>query len=163
MSNTSEDQPGGQLTLFAVDSPAKMSALLEVVRDWMESDQGFGLSLLELLRNLSQGGLLSKMSLACYPPMSNGTLPLSFRGWGNAGIGGPTGFLTLNTTEFPRDAVVCSLSGVLEGDVPRKYFLSAKAARGILRRAERRGRELPRQLRDVLEHLAHAVDDVDTP
>ena len=48
----------------------------------------------------------------------------------------------------------CSLSDILEPDAPPKYSLSPRAARGILRRAERRGRELPQALRMALEALA---------
>jgi hypothetical protein len=50
---------------------------------------------------------------------------------------------------------VCSLSEVLETEVAPRYFLSPKAAAGILRRAAKRGRELPRVLRLALESLAH--------
>ena len=50
---------------------------------------------------------------------------------------------------------VCSLSDILEtGDVPRKYFLSQKACLGILRRAEKRGKELPKVLEDALRTQA---------
>jgi site-specific DNA-cytosine methylase len=46
--------------------------------------------------------------------------------------------------EWPNAAVVCSLSDTLEtGAVPQRYYLSAKACAGILRRAEKRGKELP--------------------
>jgi hypothetical protein len=46
-------------------------------------------------------------------------------------MGSPTEFLTLNTSEWPSDAAVCSLSDILEtGDVPQRYFLSAKACQG---------------------------------
>jgi hypothetical protein len=151
MSNISDEQLHQQLTFFAGGSPVKTSALLDAVMDWMESDQSFGLSSYELLQSLNQSGLLSKTSLACYPPMSDETLPSSFQGWRNAGIGGPIGFLTLSISEWPKDAAVCSLSDALEtGEVPQKYYLSPKAAHGILRRAERRGRELPRQLKQAL-------------
>ena len=52
---------------------------------------------------------------------------------------------------------VCSLSAILEtGDVDRRYFLSAKAAAGILRRAERRGKELPPALRAALIRAVQA-------
>lgn len=43
------------------------------------------------------------------------------------------------------------------GSVPRKYFLSQKACAGILRRAAKRGRNLPAKLQDALELVA-AVD-----
>ena len=59
----------------------------------------------------------------------------------------------LNTGEFPSDAVECTLSSILEDSVPEKYFLSARACEGILRRAERRGKELPPMLREALEFV----------
>lgn len=39
----------------------------------------------------------------------------------------------------------------LEPCVARKYFLSAKACRGIISRADRRGKPLPKRLRNALE------------
>jgi hypothetical protein len=63
--------------------------------------------------------------------------------------------LTLSISEWPKDAAVCSLSDTLEtGTLPRRYFLSAKACKGILRRAEKRGKELPDALRIALEAVA---------
>ena len=64
------------------------------------------------------------------------------------------GYLTLSISESPSDAVVCSLSEVLETDVPLKYFLSATACRGILRRAERRNKKLPPLLEQILQAIA---------
>jgi hypothetical protein len=70
-------------------------------------------------------------------------------------MGGPTESVTLNTLEWPSDAVVCSLSDTLEtGDVPRRFFLSAKACQGILRRAEKRGKKLPVILESALRSVA---------
>jgi hypothetical protein len=70
-------------------------------------------------------------------------------------MGSPTAFLTLNGLESPSGVAVCSLSQTLEaGSVPQRYFLSAKACSGILRRAERRGKELPRQLLAALTEAA---------
>jgi len=62
-----------------------------------------------------------------------------------------TEFLTLNTGESPSVAVASTLSQILEVDTPEKYHLSAKACEGILRRAERRGKQLPEMLRIALE------------
>src|SRR3972149_4843820 len=70
--------------------------------------------------------------------------------WSNSAIASPTGCLTLNFGEFPSDAGVCSLWQILEQEVPKKYYLSPRAARGILRRAERRGRGVPPQLKRAL-------------
>lgn len=52
---------------------------------------------------------------------------------------------------WPKDASVCSLLEVLEPCVARKYFLSVKACRGIISRADRRGKPLPKRLQDALE------------
>jgi len=60
------------------------------------------------------------------------------------------GFLTLSISDWPNDASVCSLSDILETDVPRKYYLSPRAAVGILRRAEKRDKELPEMLYKAL-------------
>jgi hypothetical protein len=55
--------------------------------------------------------------------------------------------LTLSTLEFHSDAGVSSLSDILEtGDLPQRYFLSSTACKGILRRAEKRGKDLPEAL-----------------
>jgi hypothetical protein len=60
--------------------------------------------------------------------------------------------LTLNTSEFHSAADACSLSDILEvGNVPQRFFLSATACRGILRRAEKRGKVLPVALQAALQ------------
>lgn len=53
--------------------------------------------------------------------------------------------------ESPNAAVESHLSQILEETPHPKYSLSAKACRGILRRAERRGKALPETLRSALE------------
>lgn len=132
------------------DSLAKTSQWLDNALAWLESEAGCGLSSEELLRSFDRLGLSSKMSPACYPATEGAICSSSFQGWRSSGIGGPTAFLTLNTSVWPKDASVCSLSQVLENGVAPKYFLSAKACAGILRRAAKRGKELP-------EPLAHAL------
>ena len=58
----------------------------------------------------------------------------------------------LNTSEWPNDAVVCLLSQQLAPEsVQPADYLSAEACRGLLRRAEKRGRPLPPMLKRVLE------------
>lgn len=74
--------------------------------------------------------------------------------------------LTLSLSEWNHtlvpshsDGTVCSLSDILEtGAVPQRYFLSAKACAGILRRAEKRGRALPAQLAAALRQVAGELD-----
>jgi hypothetical protein len=41
--------------------------------------------------------------------------------------------------------------------VPAKYSLSARAAQGILRRAEKRGRTLPAHLSQALDQVAQTT------
>ena len=81
----------------------------------------------------------------------------------------PTGWrgesLTLSLPEHPstlepslNGGAVCSLSDILEtGDHLRPYFLSARACLGILRRAEKRGKELPPALAAALATIAAMV------
>ena len=64
-----------------------------------------------------------------------------------------TEFLMHNSGESPNAAVESTLSQILEVNVPEKYYLSAKACEGILRRAERRGKELPKMLKEALEQM----------
>lgn len=58
--------------------------------------------------------------------------------------------MTRNTGESPNAAAVSRLSQILEVTPQEKYSLSAKACQGILRRAERRGKDLPETLKTVL-------------
>lgn len=58
--------------------------------------------------------------------------------------------LTLNIGESPNAERESLLSWILEGNVPQKYYLSARACQGILTRASRRGKPLPEVLRQAL-------------
>jgi site-specific DNA-cytosine methylase len=60
----------------------------------------------------------------------------------------------LKTSESPSEGDACSLSGILEPSVPQRFYLSARAASGILRRAARREKVLPAELHQALESLA---------
>src|SRR5271165_2705092 len=71
-----------------------------------------------------------------------------FPGHGHGSLGG---FSTLNISDSPNDASACSLSQVLQTTlIPPRYYLSAKACAGILRRADKRGKELPELLARAL-------------
>ena len=65
-----------------------------------------------------------------------------------------TELLTHNTGESPNAAVESTLSQILQAETPEKYYLSAKACKGILQRAERRGKPFPEVLRLALERQA---------
>jgi len=67
---------------------------------------------------------------------------------------------TRNGSEFRSGASVSSLSEILEtGSVDPRYFLTAKACAGILRRAEKRGKALPPMLHQALQAVAGASSE----
>ena len=69
----------------------------------------------------------------------------------------PGGCLTLNTAEFPNVVKESTLSQILQLNAPEKYSLSPTACAGIIRRAEKRGKELPDMLKEALmEVIGHA-------
>lgn len=51
-----------------------------------------------------------------------------------------------NTGPSPRDAIESFLSQILQAHPPKKYYLTTAACLGILRRAEERGKPLPKAL-----------------
>jgi hypothetical protein len=68
-----------------------------------------------------------------------------------------------NISEWPNDAVVCSLSQVLETtSIPQRFFLSSMACAGILRRAEKRGKNLPPALHQALTSVTQAPSPQDS-
>ena len=52
------------------------------------------------------------------------------------------------------DVSLSSLASILQPQVDRKFFLSAQACAGILRRAVNRGKKLPPALQAALEAVA---------
>jgi hypothetical protein len=73
-------------------------------------------------------------------------------------MGSPTECWTLNTLESPSVAVESSLSHILEtGELPPRFYLSAKACAGILKRATRRGKALPPMLEQALKQAASTL------
>ena len=168
-----------QLTLFAAVSPARILAWPESVTAWLENDQDFGISSIELSLILNPDGSSSKTSLS-YSLVVEAKdltsqsflqdLPDEYRKF-LMGDGETAGLCedeedvttslgecwTLNTLEYPNDAVESSLSQVLETDFAPKYYLTPKACHGILRRAKVRGRTLPVALEKALEMAAQTT------
>jgi hypothetical protein len=171
-----------QLTFLSVEPPAKTSVSPVSVRDWMETVETSRSSMLQLLAGIGPDGWSGRTSPAsfraiedeilqafwgCSPgdgsrfPQEDGNLrELSKATVAHTASHGEC--LTLNLSEwtglsglFLNDAGVCSLSDILEtGDVPQRFYLSSKACRGILRRAEKRGKKLPQQLARALQAVA---------
>jgi hypothetical protein len=151
-----------QLDLFPTGESSPLGGLvrispwLAVVRAWKGHAQGCGGRSCDSLMRHTPVGSSERTSLAsCHQTTDKIWVPLSGR-WETSGMGSPTEFWTLSTSEFPSAAEGCSLSDILEspGLHLRKYFLSARAAQGILRRAAKRGRALPPALQQALESLA---------
>lgn len=114
---------------------------------------------LQLLTDTDPASSSGKMSRVSCHQTEDGILEPSSGRWSNSGMGSLTEFWTLNTCEFTatdglflNDDGVSSLSDILEaGNVPRRYYLTAQACRGILRRAGHCHKKLPGQLEEALK------------
>ena len=152
-----------QLTFFAEEPPARIIPLPDSASEWLAQGGSSPSHLLKSLHDIGPTGWFGRTSPVSCHQTADGTLAPSSGSWQNSGMGSPTAFLTLSTSEWNhtlapslKDDGVCSLSDILEdsGSVPQRYFLSAKACAGILRRAEKRGKELPPQLALALRAVA---------
>ena len=143
-----------QLSLFAEEPRVRASASQDSERDWMIRVATLHSFSLESFSNIAPGGWYGRTCpVSCQ--IKPERLEPSSEGWGNSGMGSPNEFWTLSTPEYHSAAVASSLSDILEtGDVPQRYFLSATACKGILRRAEKRGKKLPEQLELALKQAA---------
>src|SRR5690554_7555143 len=134
-----------QTSLWA-ERPASPSPSPDSERDWMTRVATSCSPSVRLLAAIGPSGWFGRTSPASCHLTEDGILEPSSGCWQNSGMGSPTGFLTLNTSEWTAtlvpshsDGAVCSLSDILEtGAVPQRFYLSGKACRGILRRAEKR-------------------------
>jgi hypothetical protein len=149
-----------QSTLWSEEPPAKPGQLR--ANDWASTILAAASPshMLALLESFSPDGSSGRTCAASILPVSLEapiSPPLSGR-WLNSGIVSPTERLMLNTSESRSDAADAYLSDILEiGDLPRRFFLSQKACAGILRRAERRGKELPPALKAALVQATQGV------
>ncbi len=144
------------LTFSAEDSPAKTSQSPDADRGSQGRNQNCSGGSSDGLALFSHDGSSWKTSRVFFPPIEGKTLPSSFRPWPTSGFRTSRGeWSTPSASEYPKDADGCSLWAVLElENVPRKYYLSPKACRGVLRRAERRGKALPEPLARALAEVA---------
>lgn len=111
------------------------------------------------------GNTQSGLSLRTSPDCSQPTVDLQ---WGDAltrwpkqGRWSSNGqHWTRSIGESPSDGAECLLPlvSILQSphDVASKYFLSARAAEGILRRATRRGKKLPQHLEAALQAVVQS-------
>ena len=153
-----------QLTFLSEEPHANHSASQDCERDWMTRVVTSCSPTLQLLHDISPDGWSGKTSPASCHLTEDEILAPSSQRWGKSGMGSLTEFVTLNISEWPSDADVCLLSDTLEiGDVPQRFYLSAKACQGILRRAEKRNKTLPAQLLRALLAVVRAEDQKGQP
>ena len=73
----------------------------------------------------------------------------------------PGGCTTLSIGESPSVARESTLSQILDLNAPEKYSLSPRACAGIIRRAEKREKELPDMLREALMEVIGLAGGLD--
>jgi hypothetical protein len=134
------------------DSLAKTYPWLANVLVWLEREAVCSTKSPGLLTRLKPSGSSSKMYLAYSQVSEERTWEQLSERWSNSGMAWPGECLMHSTLEFPKDGgVYSSLRSVLETQpVALKFYLSARACEGILRRAERRGKKLPEALERAL-------------
>ena len=121
-------------------------------KDWLIHVATWPSSILEFLTDTGLAGAFGKTSPVSCHRQADGILAPSSGRWLNSGMGSPTECSTLRTSESRSDAVASSLSDILEtGDVPQRYYLSARVCRGLLKRAKDKGKSLPALLQAALE------------
>ena len=110
-----------------------------------------------------QSGSWPKMFPAFYPSITDVTSGKSSATWFNSGMAWLGESETPSFSAFHSDeggslsSQRTVLADVLEANVAPKFYLSAKAAAGILRRAKRRGKALPAHLEAALVSVAGAL------
>ena len=121
-------------------------------KEWLTHVVTYPSSISDLFSDLDQSGLCTKTSQVFCPRSLDQTFHPSSQRWLNAAMGSPTECWTLPTSAWPSVGKECSsLAAVLEtGDIPQRYYLTAQAASGILRRARKRGKSLPPLLEQAL-------------
>ena len=150
-----------QMSLFQMfgqeDSPAKTSRLRGWGRELGLKGRGLDcfLSLLAYLKQdvpeFSSSRTFQVSSLVTEEETSES----SFERWPASGMVWDGACLTAGISESPSHVKESTLSAVIEiGEVPDRYFLSPNAAKGMIRRADRMGRNLFPPLRKALEILS---------
>jgi len=154
-----------QLTFWWADAPARHSALQDSGAELQTHAEDSPLPFLKSLGAFAPDGSCTKMSRDFLRQTTEKRLVPCSGAWKNSGFRGPTGSWTLQVAEHTEEGLTapsrnaaggCSslatLSEILETEpVPPRFSLSGRACEGILRRSQRRGRELPPMLKQALE------------
>lgn len=140
--------------------PAKTSASSESDEAWARAHDPASPMPFSLWPSDTDLGMSSSKTFRDFSPVMAGeTWRRSSVRWSNSGMAWDTGSSTLATSECRSADGECSssesrLADVLEPSAPQRFYLSARAAAGILRRASARGRSLPPSLDMALRQTA---------
>ena len=136
------DHEAGQVSIFGPDlwygkmcrepSPAESGRARTSASSWKRSSELSAVRFMSLDLTPGHGNLLGESYWELISPYAGGA-------W------------TLNTGVSPRGARESSLSRILQGAPPTKYYLTPRACLGILRRAFERGKALPKKLERALK------------
>ena len=149
---------GRALISSSAGSPARTSASPAGAPDSPGNAAACGGSSTESLSLFDPAPYSWRTSKASSAQMVAETWVRSSTPWLTSGMAQRGEFSTRSTSVCPSGADACScspsLADVLEQSALPRYSLSPRAARGILRRAEARGRELPEALAAALRTLS---------
>ena len=152
-----------QMSMFSSEEPhASHSQSQDCELGWLTRVATSRSPILQSLNAIGPSGWFGRTSPAFCQQTEDGRLEPLSGAWSNSGIARPGECLTLSTSEHAATPTLShsaaaggSLSHILEtGDVPQRFYLSPKACAGILRRAEKRGKELPPALHQALQQVA---------
>ncbi len=146
-----------QLTLWSEGALASPSPQLETDGDLKTQEASLCMTTYEWLKRYGRNGSSGKMYQVSYPKTTDRPLAPSSGKWLSSGIVSAGECWTLNTLESPSVDIECSLSDILVPieSVQQKYYLTQRAAAGILRRAELRNKKLPPPLKQALQLTAN--------
>lgn len=143
------------LTLLSADRHAKASQSQDSAKDCKTIDLVLHSRISNVLNKFSPNGYCGKTYQGFCPVTRGRTTEPSSQNLMNSGIVYRGQYWTANGFPYRKGGGACSLSDILEdGNVPQKYFLSSRACKGILRRAEKRGKSIPPALEMALKTVA---------
>ena len=149
------------VTLLLAARRAKIGASQDSGRDSKDSALYLHLSISDFLKKSSLAGSSLKTCQVCSLAITEPISKSSCRKWTNSGILAHGRCWIASFSPWRRGGGVCFLSDILEtGAIPHRYYLSPTACRGILRRADKRGKEIPPALRKALETVAYRAPSV---
>jgi len=142
-------QPG----LFSLDDRRAEAAAAGRAAGWLASAAASDGGAADLWALSAPAGLWERAALASSHQEAALALRRAASRLPNAGMAWPGRHLALKTSEWRNNGTAASLSDILEDEPGPQYWLSAKAAAGVLRRAESRGATLPAALVAALRSI----------